>query len=217
MKPGPATSTSAIRSSARSLSATSSASWRGFLSAGLASTIATLLAMSPWVGSRGGSTTTRDASSAGNAPAAVSAASAACTRPSTFAKIFWSGSDIGRALSQVPADKSKRGQLCRKQPSVLLQRKAVGHSGNEISDLTRAPGGIERVEPFAPLGRHVLRRHEIAREQIAHHDLRLFHYADHARVAIHVGPEEVLEGAVGPGHQGGKADHHCARGAYLVG
>ena len=60
MKPGPATSTLSISGSARSLAAIASASSRGFLPASLASTIAALVAMSPWLGSRGGSTTTRD-------------------------------------------------------------------------------------------------------------------------------------------------------------
>jgi hypothetical protein len=47
MKPGPATSTAEIRSSARSFSAILSASSRGFAFASLASTMAALVAMSP--------------------------------------------------------------------------------------------------------------------------------------------------------------------------
>ena len=62
MKPGPATSTFATTSSARSFSAMASASSRGFLPASFASTIAALVAMSPCVGSRGGSTTMRERS-----------------------------------------------------------------------------------------------------------------------------------------------------------
>ena len=74
MKPGPATSTEAIRSSARSFSAILSARSRGFALASLASTIAALVAMSPWVASRGGSTTTREKSMpAGHWPSAASA------------------------------------------------------------------------------------------------------------------------------------------------
>jgi hypothetical protein len=50
MKPGPATSTAATRSSARNFSAILSARSRGFALASLASTIAALVAMSPWLG-----------------------------------------------------------------------------------------------------------------------------------------------------------------------
>jgi hypothetical protein len=92
MKPGPATSTFAINGSARSLPAMASASSRGFLPASLASTMAALVAMSPWAASRGGSTTTRDWSiPAGNSPAAASASLAARTRSRTSAKMFCAG------------------------------------------------------------------------------------------------------------------------------
>jgi len=87
MKPGPATSTEAINSSARNLAATCSARSRGLALASLASTIAALVAMSPWLTSRGGSTTTRDRSMpAGQLPSVASALQAACTRASTSAK-----------------------------------------------------------------------------------------------------------------------------------
>jgi hypothetical protein len=84
MKPGPATSTEATRSSARNFSAILSASSRGFALASLASTIAALVAMSPWLASRGGSTTTREKSMpAGHWPSAANVAQIACTRAST--------------------------------------------------------------------------------------------------------------------------------------
>jgi len=87
MKPGPATSTEAIRSSARSFSAILSARSRGFARASLASTIAALVAMSPCVASRGGSTTTREKSMpSGQLPSVASAAQIACTRARTSAK-----------------------------------------------------------------------------------------------------------------------------------
>ena len=35
-------------------------------------------------------------------------------------------------------------------------------------------------------------------------------------VAVHVGPEEVLDGAIGGGHQRREADHRRSRGAHLV-
>ncbi len=59
MNPGPATPTDATFSSCLSLAAMASANSRGFLPASLAKTIAAFVAMSPWVGSFGGSTTTR--------------------------------------------------------------------------------------------------------------------------------------------------------------
>src|SRR5262245_24652060 len=81
MKPGPATSTLAIFSSARSFSAIFSASCRGLRPASFASTIAAFVAISPWLGSRGGSTTMRERS----APDPRIAPAAAHTRVSTSA------------------------------------------------------------------------------------------------------------------------------------
>src|SRR5262245_14242200 len=81
MKPGPAMSTEATFPSLRSLAAMLSASSRGFLPASLARTIAALVAMSPCVGSRGGSTTIREMS----APEPSTAAVAACTEASIVA------------------------------------------------------------------------------------------------------------------------------------
>ena len=94
MKPGPATSTLSISSSARSLAAICSARSRGFALASFASTIAALVAMSPWEASRGGSTTTRDRSAFGHPPSAASAAQAACTRASTLAKRCCEGAEL---------------------------------------------------------------------------------------------------------------------------
>src|SRR6266702_2448294 len=136
MKPGPATSTDAIRLSARSLSAIFSARSRGFALASLASTIAALVAMSPWVASRGGSTTTREKSMpAGQLPSVASAAQIACTRASTSANRC--GEDdfsamMGRRLTQI------RGRV--KKPLVLDQGKPVGHPGDEIADPPGARG-----------------------------------------------------------------------------
>ena len=58
MKPGPAISTEVTGGIASSFALISSASERGFVPAGLASTIAALVARSPCAGSRGGSTVT---------------------------------------------------------------------------------------------------------------------------------------------------------------
>ena len=56
--PGPATSAAVTRGSASSRSASCPAISRGCIPAGLASTIAAFVAMSPWSASRGGSTAT---------------------------------------------------------------------------------------------------------------------------------------------------------------
>ena len=78
MKPGPATSTRDTSGSLPSSAASVSASSRGFTPAGLASTIAALVAKSPWLASRGGSTVTfRRSSPPGSAPLSVSVSSAA--------------------------------------------------------------------------------------------------------------------------------------------
>src|SRR6476659_9883767 len=161
MKPGPATSTAATRSSARNFSAILSARSRGLVLASLASTIAALVAMSPWVASRGGSTTTREKSMpAGHWPSAARSAQIASTRASTSANRCWKAelSDMARRLTQI------RGRV--KKPLVLDQGETVGHSGDEIADpagsfpLVLVPGALD------PFGRQIARRRLIAREQV---------------------------------------------------
>jgi len=88
------------------------------------------------------------------------------------------------------------GQTFRKQPGVLAEREAVGHSGDEIRDPARPRGDVGGIEPLRPIGRHVLRRDKEASEQVAYHDLSLLHHADDAWVAVHIGPEEFLDGPV---------------------
>jgi hypothetical protein len=76
MKPGPAISTEVTGGSASSFALISSASARGLVAAGFASTIAALVARSPCAGSRGGSTVTFLRSrSAGSAPSATRSSS----------------------------------------------------------------------------------------------------------------------------------------------
>src|SRR5262249_2602272 len=120
---------------ARSRAAIASARSRGLALASLASTIAAFVAISPWLASRGGSTTTREKSMpAGQLPSVASAAQTVCTRASTSAK-RWSDavlSAMGRRLSQF------RGQV--KKPLMLCQRETVGHPGDEIADPPRAGG-----------------------------------------------------------------------------
>ncbi len=78
MKPGPATETAATSASFSSSAASAVASERGLVPAGFASTIAALVARSPWLASRGGSTATVARSSPpGKVPPATSASSAA--------------------------------------------------------------------------------------------------------------------------------------------
>jgi hypothetical protein len=80
MKPGPATSTASTASAERRASASGSAIARGAIPAALASTMAALVARSPWLGSRGGSTPTRVRSSpAGNWPAPANSSSFSIT------------------------------------------------------------------------------------------------------------------------------------------
>ena len=79
MKPGPATSTVAIRSSCAQFCRDRFGEIARLLAGSLASTIAALVAMSPCAGSRGGSTTTRDRSMpAGKTPGRNSASQSAC-------------------------------------------------------------------------------------------------------------------------------------------
>src|SRR5690242_13398469 len=81
MKPGPATFAEATLPSLRSLAAMLSASSRGFLPVSFARIIAAFVAISPCVGSRGGSTTIRKTSALEPSTAAV----AACTEASIVA------------------------------------------------------------------------------------------------------------------------------------
>ena len=138
MKPGPATSTFSIRSSARSFSAISSASSRGFLPASFASTIAALVAMSPCAGvarrldharAKGRARAARPTRSAPRSPR--------CTRlmhgredvrssPPTC-RFVWC---CERALSQESAGRSK---LSGNSRACSVEREAVGHAGDEIA------------------------------------------------------------------------------------
>src|SRR3546814_1615128 len=78
MKPGPAMLASITSGSAPSSATSNSASERGLVPAGLASTIAALVATSPCAGSRGGSTLmARRSSPSGRLPLATRQSSAA--------------------------------------------------------------------------------------------------------------------------------------------
>src|SRR4051812_30467048 len=163
MKPGPATPTEAIRSSARSFSAILSARSRGFAFASLARTIAALVAISPCVASRGGSTTTREKSTpARQLPSVASVAQIACTRARTSAKRCGEvglSAMMGRRLTQI------RGRV--KKPLMLNQGKAVGHPGNEIADPPGPLLGIRlALGAFDPFGRQIAGRFLVAREQV---------------------------------------------------
>ncbi|CDO37298.1 hypothetical protein SPHV1_320017 [Novosphingobium sp. KN65.2] len=90
MKPGPAISAEVTSSSFASSATSASARSRGFSPAGLASTIAALVARSPCEGSRGGSTVIAPRlSPPGSVPAASSASSAALRWPAKAAYRVW--------------------------------------------------------------------------------------------------------------------------------
>src|SRR5262249_46235732 len=196
MKPRPATSAFATRSSPRSFAAIASANARGFAPASLASTMAALVAMSPCALSRGGSTTMRDWSiPAGSTPSATSAFVAARTLSRTAAKTFWSLMLVfvwWRRLTQF------RGRV--KKPRVLRQRVAVGHAGDKIGDVARARGCIAPVDDLRPFRRHVVGLFQVAGEQRANEALGVAHDAHDAAVAIHPGVKKTLNRAVGLGH-----------------
>ena len=89
MKPGPATPASTTRGSVRKAAASASPSAFGLVLASLARTRAALVARSPWLASRGGSTTTRARSRpSGSVPPRTSASTASRTRASNRAKMF---------------------------------------------------------------------------------------------------------------------------------
>ena len=155
MKPGPATSTFATRSSARSFAAIASASSRGFLPASLASTMAALVAMSPWAASRGGSTTMRDWSIAGRQHAVrdqrvVGRTDLVENDGEDVLDAFMVGAACvrSRRLTQF------RGRV--KKPRVLDQRVAVGHAGDEIGDAAQAAGFVPGLDGLRPFGRQVV-------------------------------------------------------------
>ena len=113
-KPGPATSTLATSGSVRKAAAMVSASARGFWPAALASTIAALVARSPCVASRGGSTAMRDKSSA---PPSLffksSALTVFMTRSLKSAKMFMVNLWKSRAACGRSAAKALRPNLIR--------------------------------------------------------------------------------------------------------
>src|SRR5262245_16470522 len=189
MKPGPATSAFATKSSPRSFAAIASANARGFAPASLASTMAALVAMSPCALSREGSTTMRAWSiPAGSTPSATSAFAAARTLSRTAAKTFWSLMVSvcvwWRLLTQF------RGRVTR--AGVLRKRVAVGHAGDEIGDVARARGCIAAVDDLRPFRRHVVGLFQVAGEQRAKEALGIAHDAHDAAVAIHPGVKKTL-------------------------
>jgi hypothetical protein len=123
--PGPATSAAVTRGSASRRSASRAAMSRGFIAAGLASTIAAFVAMSPWLGSRGGSTDTPAISSpAGSAPDAASVSMAPSTRPRISAN-----RSMRRISLQARAAVWQPGRGRSRRPP----RNPAGHAGEAIS------------------------------------------------------------------------------------
>src|ERR1700756_2539469 len=212
MKPGPAISTFSIRSSTRRRVAIASARSRGLAFASLARTIAALVAISPWLASRGGSTTTRDKSiPAGQLPSAASLAQIACTRASTSAK-RWRELDFSamrRRLTQF------RGRV--KKPLVLGQCEAVGHAGDEIADPPRPRRFALVRRAVAPFARQVGRRLLVAREKIDHDIFGLTHDAHHAFMAVHVLFQERLDAGLGLRNVGRERDQLPPTVADIIG
>src|SRR5262249_55171024 len=213
MKPGPATSTLATSGSARSLAAIASASSRGFRPASLASTMAALVAMSPWVGSRGGSTSTRDWSMpAGSTPSAIRASFAARTRARTSAKIFV---DTILTFREAARLTQIRGRV--KETAVLDKRVAIGHACDVVGDQPGAVTGVAGAAFGVPLGRQIGRNAGVMVEQVAHHPLRIPHDPGDAAVPVHADEQECLDGPVGDLHVGRETHHGRAGQPHVIG
>src|SRR5690606_18540912 len=210
-KPGPATSTAATSSSLPSSAAISSARLRGFLPSGLARTIATLEARSPWLGSRGGSTETLERS--GRAPEASLRSSASTVfliRSLKSAKIFMSAFREMRALAAKTARALAQFRRTVKQPAVFLQRVCIGHAGKEIGDAARPEALFGAIEPVAPALRHGARIGHVGVEQLAHDAICSGAFRHYRGVAVEVLVEKRLESLLVGGHAFRKCNHRLA-------
>ena len=165
MKPGPATETAAMSASLPSSAAIRSASWRGFIFASRASAMAALVARSPWLASRGGSTTTRERSSpVGRWPAAARRSREAAIRAVKRSKIFMCCNALAAHPARLnhvmcrkcgllrPRLSQQRGGV--KQPGMLIERIAVCHAGNIVADTAGGTAFIKPVEALRPFRRH---------------------------------------------------------------
>src|SRR4029077_1148525 len=151
MKPGPAISTDATLASPRRFAAMLSASSRGFLPASFASTIAALVAMSPWVGSRGGSTTMRERS----APGPRTATAACCTRARMSSNKCWGLEALGIVgLRLTQFGKGVKIQPRKRPPSLPNGRSAI-----DDQDLPRRDSRLVRRQVDRHVG-HVNRQAE---------------------------------------------------------
>ena len=177
MKPGPGDLDLADSVVGAQLRRDRSASSRGFLPASLASTMAALVAMSPWVGSRGGSTTMRDMIGAGRqAPGRDQRDRLRATRRGRACR----AKDVRGRHAFVTALRRPCRQAARltqfrgrvKKPRVLDERVAVGHAGDEVGDAARARRRRRRRSPSAHSAGRSAGVRDVVREQIAHHVAR---------------------------------------------
>ncbi len=155
MKPGPATETSATSASSFSLAMMISASARGLVPSGFASTIAALVATSPWLASRGGSTPIRPKSSSDRF---------SLHDINLFEGVLNSGFEVGEKVHRTLPRIGCAAGLCRaagaaaayrksgsvvKQPPVGADCIGVGHAGQIIADMAR----LRRHRPGRRCGR----------------------------------------------------------------
>ena len=146
MNPGPATLASVMRGSVRSSTASASPSAFGFAFASLARTRAALVARSPWAGSRGGSTTTRDMSSpAGRPPERTRFSRASRTRASKMAKMFMGRTGCQRLSDRADLPRWRRGS----RPSTAGLFKGGGIASAAPSVTAGVPTGRSRGDDRA--------------------------------------------------------------------
>src|SRR5262245_2734164 len=184
MKPGPAISTLSICLSEASSGAMRSASARGARPACLASTMAALVARSPCAASFGDPSVMPSVlAPGGTTPSCFSCWTAARTRPWNPAKTSMEApEDYGARLTQIGGGV--------KQAAMLGERKAIGHSGDEIRDVAGIGAGALRRRSVPPVGRKGLGCSAVALEQVADHARGVGHDADDALMPVDAGEEE---------------------------
>src|SRR5438552_4312732 len=94
---------------------------------------------------------------------------------------------------------------------VLIERIAIGHAGDEVTDLARKSASVVGKRILAPIGRHQLRLVHIGVEKIADDALSTLHDGKHTLVAIHAMREKSLQDAVLLPHLGAEGHHRRAQ------
>src|SRR5690606_31875161 len=156
MKPGPAISALVTMASSTSLPTSPSASARGFVPAGLASTRAALVARSPCAGSRGGSTLTPARGTPGGRTPSASSAERAASILAAKAAYRVGVPVIGRAVSGFgPPAKLPRGVIGQ---LVLGQREADQQFEARARQRRANLGLAQRVDSGLPVAGPATRR-----------------------------------------------------------